>query len=410
MFLQKFDGIILQNCGGCLLSEIVKLSIEECFQNLEDPRIDRTKKHRFLDIITIGLCSILAGGESFEDMEFFGKTKESWLKSFLQLHNGIPSHDTFRRVFQLINPVQFSESFFKWAGAAISDIAGRQIAIDGKALRGSARSRKKLSPLHLVSAWCNENGGLIVGQVKTADKSNEITAIPKLLDTLLIQGAIVTIDAIGCQKEIAEKVVNKGGQYILALKGNQKSTHSKVVECFNDIENNLEQRTAINFDDYFDSSFGRNVRRRTWVIDDPQIIKKLEEWPSIASIIVVEAIRSTHKEAPVTSEFRFYISSIEGLNAKKASSYVRNHWTVENNLHWNLDVAFKEDSSRVREKNSAQNLGFLRRLSVSLLQKDKTKKLSLKRKRMKCAMDEKYLEKVLAGILEIGQLPAKSGN
>lgn len=375
------------------------LTIKDCFSDLTDPRIERTKKYLLIDIITIALCSIISGGSSFNDMELFGKTKEKWLRGFLKLPHGIPSHDTFRRVMSSIKPEEFNKSFFNWISASYPETVGSHIAIDGKVLKSSARKRKDISAVHLVSAWRTENSGLILGQVKTDNKSNEIKAIPELLNALSLKGAIVTIDAMGCQREIAKNITEQQGDYILALKGNQKKIHQEVQSHFkNEIEPDLELHNTEYFHDYFEDKYGRIVRRRTWVINEIDKIKSLKNWPGVHSIIAVEGIRQTHKEGEVSTEYRYFLSSIEGITAKQADKTIRNHWAIENHLHWSLDVVFSEDSSRIMEENAVQNVGLLRRIGVSLLKKENSGKISLKQKTLKCALDEKYLKKVLEGI------------
>jgi predicted transposase YbfD/YdcC len=267
-----------KNCG-----------IGNFFDKIEDPRINRTRMHELIDIITIGLCSILAGCEGFSDMEHFGNSKQDWFNSFLRLPNGIPSHDTFRRVFSSINPKQFESAFFKWTNAIVSEINGRHIAVDGKCLRASGRKRTKKSPIHLVSAWCSDEGGIIVGQEKTDEKSNEITAIPHLLEALDLKGAIVSIDAAGCQKNIAKQITEQEGDFVLALKGNHKKLHEEVQEKSQEWISKTSNFNEDNFHDYFDESHGRLVRRRIWVITKLDL-KNLTEWPHVKSILVVENI------------------------------------------------------------------------------------------------------------------------
>ena len=383
------------------MSEDKQLTIAECFGKIEDPRVERSKKHLLIDVITIALCSIISGGEGFNDMAFFAQTKEDWLKKFLKLTNGIPSHDTFRRVLGMIDPQKFTQSFQQWVGSSVADIEERQIAIDGKALRSSGRKKKKNSVVHIVSAWCTENGGLLLGQTKTNSKSNEITAIPELLDTLILKGAIVSIDAIGCQRNIAEQIINQESDYFLALKGNQKSIFNEVQHHFSEnIEHNIESRNEDNFHDYYEFLYGTSVRRRVWTINDITMLESLEEWPGIKSIAVIEAIRTCKKTDDIVAEYRYYLSSIEELNSKQANDLIRKHWSVENDLHWSLDVVFSEDQSRINDETGATNIGFLRRFAVTLF-KQENSKISLKQKKMKCALDDNYRAKVLLTLSKI---------
>ena len=375
------------------------LTISDCFSDVPDPRVDRTKKHLLIDIMTIALCSLISGGETFNDMELFGQTKEDWLRTFCELPHGIPSHDTFRRVFARLNPKKFSQSFFKWVKAFLPKNSECHVSIDGKVLKGSARKRKQISPISLVSAWCTENSGLMLGQVKTENKSNEIKAIPELLETLQIKGAILSIDAMGCQKAIAQKIRDQKGDYVLGLKGNQKNIYEEVKSYFkSQIENNLNLQRKGLFHDYFEGKYGRLVRRRVWVIHDMSSLKSLHTWPGIHSVIAMEGIRQTHKGGKVSSEYRYFLCSIKDITAKQADKLVRNHWSIENHLHWSLDVVFLEDDSRIREEKAAQNMGLLRRLGVSLLKNETSTKISLKQKRLKCALDHTYLIRVLQSI------------
>jgi len=286
-------------------------SIVEHFQTLEDPRIERTKKHNLLDILVIALCTLLTGGEGFKDMELFGKSKRAWLQTFLALPHGIPSHDTFGRVFARLNPQRFQTCFLSWTQAVAQLTQGTLISLDGKTVKASLDRATASSPLHMVSAWCSENGGLVVGQIKTESKSNEITAIPELLHLLAIKGCIVTIDAMGCQTAIASQIRAQQGDYLLALKGNHKKAYRAIKQYFHaHIEHHLAWRTNENFFDAFDDSHGRTVRRRVWTITDLTALPELAKWPDLQAVIVVETIRAAHPSAPITSDYRVYISSL----------------------------------------------------------------------------------------------------
>src|SRR2546427_592613 len=308
------------------------------FPRLRDPRIDRAKKHLLIDILVIAECTLLTGGEGVQDMEIFGKRKYAWLRTFFALPHGIPSHDTFGRVVARLDPQRFRQCFLSWTQAVAQLTQGALVSLDGKTVKASFDRATASSPLHMLSAWCSDHGGLVVGQLKTDSKSNEITAIPDLLHLLAIKGCIVTIDAIGCQTAIAAQIREQGGDYLLALKGNHKKAYTMIKQYFHqDIEHNLPWRNADNFFDAFDDSHGRTVRRRVWTITDLPVLPALAKWPDLQTVIVVETIRAAYPGATVTSDYRVYISSL----IRSASDFVtmiRQHWDIENKLHWSLDV------------------------------------------------------------------------
>jgi predicted transposase YbfD/YdcC len=375
----------------------VNMSIVEHFRTLEDPRIERTKKHLLLDILVIALCTLLTGGEGFQDMELFGKSKQAWLQTFLALPHGIPSHDTFGRVFARLNPQRFQECFLSWTRAIAQLTQGALVSLDGKTVKASFDRATAASPLHLLSAWCSERGGLVVGQLKTDSKSNEITAIPDLLHLLAIKGCIVTIDAMGCQTAIASQIREQGGDYLLALKGNHKKASNAVKEHFHaHIEHHLAWRNAENFFDAFDDSHGRTVRRRVWTITDLTALPALAHWPDLQSVIAVETIRMAHQQAPVTSDYRFYISSLM-RSADAFVAMIRQHWDIENKLHWSLDVTFNEDRCRIRKEHAPENIAALRHVALNLLRQEHSRHMSLRQKRLLCGLDEHYLLTVLSG-------------
>jgi predicted transposase YbfD/YdcC len=368
----------------------------ESFENIEDPRVNRTRDHKLIDILVIGLCAMITVGENFTDMETFGKAKYEWLKAFLELPNGIPSHDTFNRVFSAINPDHFLECFVRWVKGLCSSLQDEVVAIDGKALRRALNKGDKLP--YIVSAWAAQNG-LVLGQVKVEDKSNEITAIPRLLDVLELEGCVVTVDAMGCQKEIAAKIKAAGADYVLALKGNHATVHSEMREYFNDIipagaDKHTPRPDGMDFYETIEKDHGRIEIRRYWHTEDIDWFEDRKLWAGLKSVGMVEAIRDINDEVSV--ERRLYLSSLE-TNAKRFGQAVREHWGVENPLHWSLDVTFGEDQSRARTKYAAQNLATLRRISLNILKKDNSKKLPLRRKRMVAALDDNYL-KALIGI------------
>ena len=354
----------------------VNASIVAHFQTLEDPRLERTKKHNLLDILVIALCTLLTGGEGFQDMELFGKSKHAWLRTFLALPHGIPSHDTFGRVFARLNPQRFQH---------------------GKTVKASFDRATASSPLHMLSAWCSDHGGLVVGQTKTDSKSNEITAIPELLHLLAIKGCIVTIDAMGCQTAIAGQIRDQGGDYLLALKGNHKKAYTAIKQYFHQhIEHQLAWRNAENFFDAFDDSHRRTVRRRVWAITDLKAISELAKWPDLQAVIVVETIRAAYPGATITSDYRVYISSLL-RSATTFVTMIRQHWDIENKLHWSLDVTFNEDRSRIRKDHAPENMASLRRVALNLVRREQSHPISLRQKRLLCGLDENYLLTVLSG-------------
>jgi predicted transposase YbfD/YdcC len=372
-------------------------SIVEHFRTLKDPRIERTKKHHLLDILVIALCTLLTGGEGFQDMELFGKSKRAWLQTFLALPHGIPSHDTFGRVFARLNPQRFQECFLAWTRAVAQLTQGALVSLDGKTVKASFDRATASSPLHMVSAWCSEQGGLVMGQIKTDQKSNEITAIPALLHLLAIKGCIVTIDAMGCQTAIAEQILDQGGDYLLALKNNHKKTYTAITQYFHQqVEHNLPWRDEDNFFDAFDNTHGRRVRRRVWVMTDLESLPALEKWPGLQAVIAVETIRMAHKQAPVTSDYRFYLASLM-RSATAFVTMIRQHWDIENKLHWSLDVTFNEDRCRIRKDHAPENVAAVRHITLNLLRQEHTHQMSLRQKRLLCGLDEHYLLTVLSG-------------
>ena len=371
-------------------------SLMEYLEEIPDPRVNRRRAHKLVDVLVIGLCSMLTGGQGFNDMELFGKIKRDWLKTFLELPHGIPSHDTFNRVFSAIDPGHFLDCFVRWVQDICPSLAGDIVAIDGKALRRALDDGASIP--YIVSAWASQNG-LALGQVKVNDKSNEITAIPKLLDVLALQGCTVTIDAMGCQKEIAAQIVDKKADYVLALKGNHATIHAEIGEFFADAvppcadtpAETVTPETMAN-SKTLEKNHGRIETRRYWQSSDIAWLQDKKLWKNLRTIGMVESIRRIKGKNSI--ERRYYLSSLP-LDVKKFAKAVRGHWGVENPLHWTLDVTFNEDQSRARTKNAAQNLAMLRRIALNLIKKNPLEKVSQRQKRIFAALDSSFLAQLL---------------
>lgn len=355
-------------------------TLHTTFGKLTDPRLNRKKKHLLPDIIILSILAVLCGAESWESIELFGKTNVDFLRKIIPLKNGIPSHDTINRVFSIINPRLFEQLFIEWSKSLKSSgLPEKVIAIDGKTVRGSKDSFHEKSPVHLVHAWCVENN-ICLGQKKIADKSNEITAIPDLLNLLEIKGSIITIDAMGTQKAIAEKIIDKGADYILAVKDNQKGLRSEVEATCNRFKP-LSDYTET------EKGHGRIETRRCQVFDKSDIVDFDKQWKGLQTVIKITATREIKNK--VTTEERYYISS---LDAKQPfNKYIRDHWRVENSLHWTLDMVFREDEQRKRDKHAAENFALVRKIGLNLLKKDTSTKGSLVSKRLKAGWDKNYL-------------------
>jgi predicted transposase YbfD/YdcC len=366
-------------------------------QALDDPRIDRTKKHALIDILVIAICAAICGAKTWIDIQDCGKSKQEWFSTFLNLKHGIPSHDTFRRLFLILRPEKFHEIFMNWVSALTQDTDLKQICIDGKTLRGSHERSKGASAIHMINAW-STGASLSLGQLKSEGKSNEIKTIPKLLDLLDIEGALVSTDAMGCQKEIAEKILTKKGDYLFALKGNPY-LEDRVKEKFDSISNRGPKPFIV--EEYTDENtgHGRNEKREYRVItaknDKPLGINPLEKWPSLNSLIEVKSQRITMSTGEISEEVRYYISS-STQSAKDFSSSIRGHWEVENKLHWVLDVVFREDDCRSRAGYSAENFSMLRQFALNLIKQGPSKK-AIRRKQNIAGWDEKFLLKILIG-------------
>ncbi len=338
-------------------------SIFAHFSSLSDPRIDRTKDHLLLDIIGIAICAVICGADTWIDIENYGKSKKDWLKNFLTLPNGIPSHDTFGRVFSRLSPDSLQECFLNWINSITGITDGEVIPIDGKTLRHSYDKSSKKGAIHMVSAWASENH-VVLGQIKVAEKSNEITAIPKLLEILEITGCIITIDAMGCQKEIAEKIIDKDADYVLALKGNQGNLHKQVKTFFQKNQQNNFEKIDHDFYETSEKGHGRLENRKYWVVDEIDWLVGKENWKNLTTIGMVESKRTIGDKT--TIEARYFISSLK-KNAKLFGKAVRKHWTIENSLHWNLDISFSEDASRIRKDNAPENFARVRHIALNCI-------------------------------------------
>lgn len=364
----------------------------EHFANLTDPGIERRKLHKLIDILVIAICATICGAETWDEFEIFGKAKYTWFKSFLELPNGIPSHDTFSRVFARLDTHEFQHCFLQWVRSAFQLTKGQLVAIDGKQSRGSADPRAGKAAINTVSAWASENQ-LVLGQVQTQEKSNEITAVPELLQVLELSGCIVTLDAMGCQTAIVEQIVNQDADYVICVKGNQSNLESDIREYFDWALTEPFQQTSYSHYQETDGNHGRIEVRRYYASQDIEWLRKKESWKGLKSIAMVERERWVEGEGK-SQERRYYISSLSG-GAKEIGKAIRGHWGVENGLHWVLDVGFREDQSRIRKENAPKNMSTLRHIALNLLKQEKSMKVGTKSKRLKAGWDEQYLLKVL---------------
>lgn len=376
-------------------------TITEYFTGVEDPRIDRTRDHNLLDIIVIAICAVICGADGWTAVEKFGKAKQEWFETFLELPNGIPSHDTFGRVFARIDPQQFQMGFLLWIQAAQDITEGQVIALDGKCLRQSYDTWHSKAAIHMISAWATENK-LVLGQRKVDDKSNEITAIPVLLELLEISGCIITIDAMGCQKDIAEQVVEQDADYVLALKNNQPHLYEDVTSLFEWADNVAFEEIRSDTYREVNKGHGRVEIRECWTISDPACLAMIAdhtEWAGLQTFIRICAERQIGDES--TTKTRYYISSLSPDTphlAQTALDAVRSHWGIENEVHWVLDVAFREDDCRIRQGHAAENMAVLRHIALNLLKHETSKSVGIKNKRLIAGWDNSYLEKVLSAI------------
>lgn len=356
------------------------------FSQIDDPRSDINKLHRLDHILLIGIIAVICAADTWKDMETYAKAKEDFLSSFLDLPNGIPSDDTFNRVFSAIDSEKFEQCFIDWVLGLVELTNGEVIPIDGKTLRGAKANGKK-SPIHMVSAWASKNN-MVLGQVKVCEKSNEITAIPKLLELIAVKDCVVTIDAMGCQQDIAKAIIKQEADYILAVKENQK-------QLYQDIKDEFKFGKAIQTHTHEDFGHGRIEIRKCSVINNFEFIQNQGKWAALKGIIKIESTREfKNSSKPKEKATRYYITSLE-TNAETLQKMIRLHWGIENKLHWCLDVAFSEDASRKRTGNAAQNFSVLSKIALNLLRQDKQTRQGLKGKRLKAAYDNNYLSKIL---------------
>lgn len=351
-------------------------------------------RHNLIDIITIVVCGVISGAEGWNDIALFARCKKDWLESILELPNGIPSHDTIERVFRRMNPLEFQRCFLEWVREIDTVTGGTVVSIDGKTLRGSRDESK--SAIHLVSAWANANG-MVLGQIKTEQKSNEITAIPELLKLLKIKGCIVTIDAMGCQKEIAKRIVEKEADYVLALKENQPNLYQDVRLFFEDCLKNKFKDIDYDFFESKDKGHGRIEIRKYWITSKVEWLPQKGSWKKLTSIGMVESQRIIGEEKSL--ERRYYISSLEA-DALGFARAVRGHWGIENQLHWTLDMVFREDDIRVRKDYGPENMAVIRHVALNLMKRDnRDPKLTLKNKKKLAEWEIEYVKELVFGNL-----------
>lgn len=361
------------------------------FEELEDPRMERTRKHSLVDILCLSICAVIAGAEGWEDIEEFGLQKETWLRQHLRLENGIPSHDTISRVFRLLKPQAFEAAFRGWVQVLVERLGLRHVAVDGKTLRRSHDRASMKSALHVVCAWSVENH-LVLGQEAVADKSNEITAIPELLRLLELQGALVTIDAMGCQKEIAAQISKGGGDFVLAVKDNQPKLHAALQQHF-ETRHAEGRRGRGQHHATREKQHGRKEERHYYHTSIPSELAWITAaWPAARSL--GQVVSYTTREDKDTFEVRYYLSSL-APHAQRLAQAVRGHWGIENSLHWVLDVSFDEDESRIRKDHGPANFALLRRIAINLIKQD-TSKGSIRKKRKRAAWNDDALLTILA--------------
>jgi len=368
----------------------------EHFETLPDPRVDRTKRYPLNEIILLIISGTVSGCDGWKSLKDFGEAKLEWLRKFLPYNEGIPVDDTLARVMRKLDTKAFQTCFIQWVKSVSDATSGDVVAIDGKTLRRSHNRRDDVAAIHMVSAWSSENG-LVLGQEKTAEKSNEITAIPKLLDVLELKGCIVTIDAMGCQTAIAEKIIKKKADYVLALKGNQGNLHSEVMDYFETALTEDFKQVQHDYFEEYDAGHGRVEYRQCWAITaSADSFPSFKKWPNLKSLIMIKSRRELRDH--ITEDTRFYIASIEPA-AKKTLNAVRQHWGIENQLHWTLDMTFREDESRIRTEASPENFAIMRHIALNLIKSDISRKASVKRKRFMAALEDDFREAIIRQVI-----------
>jgi predicted transposase YbfD/YdcC len=365
------------------------VSLIALLEEVPDPRVARSREHDLVELLVIALCTLLCRGESFYDMEEFARVRRQWLRTFLRLKGGVPSHDTFNRVFQALDPKRFADCLSRWTQSVRAVLGGEVVALDGKCVRRALKAGEDARLI--VSAWATESG-LLLGQRKTRDQSNEITVVPELLRALELAGCILTADALHCQKNIAKEIIEADADYVLALKGNQPAAFEEIKTFLDDA---IERHDpALAFFETTDKGHGRIEVRRYWQTEKIEWFADRQEWEGLRSVAVVESVREVKGKQSV--ERRYYLSGL-AVDVAKVARAVRGHWKIENQLHWVLDVVFGEDQSRARTGNAAENLAATRRLAINLLRLDKENKRSLKSQRLRATLDPDYLRQLLAG-------------
>jgi predicted transposase YbfD/YdcC len=371
-------------------------SLVEHFETLPDPRVDRTKRYPLIEIILLVIAGTVSGCEGWKEIKDFGELKLDWLRKFLPYKEGIPVDDTLARVMRKLDTKAFQTHFIQWMQSVSDLTSGSVIAIDGKTLCGSHNRRDGKSAIHMVSAWSSENG-LVLAQEKTAEKSNEMTAIPELLDVLALKGCIVTIDAMGCQRAIAEKIIKHKADYVLALKGNQGHLHQEVKDFFEIAHAHDFKHVPHEYHEEYDTGHGRIEYRQCWTLSPPiNHLTTIERWAGLKSIVMIKSRRELSDK--VTEDTRFYISSLMP-DAKKTLHAVRAHWGIENSLHWVLDVTFNEDDSRIRMDAAPENFAIMRHIALNLIKSDTSVKASVKRKLNMAALSDDFRETLVRQVI-----------